>query len=134
VRRNFHLGRVFDGRHSSLASRRAAHAIVLALAFGSALAGLSCTGASPTVGYELEGRVTDDFTGSGLSGADVTFTSDTGFSAATRADSGGRYRMAVESDVPFGQVRAEHDGYTAAEATVFFDTEARVIDLTLRPL
>jgi len=97
------------------------------------MAAMSCGSPSPTMGFELEGRVTDDFTGDGISGADVTFTSDTGFSASTRSGGGGRYRMSVESDVTFGQVRAERAGYSPAEATVFFDTDARVIDLSLRP-
>jgi len=86
------------------------------------------------MGFEVEGRVTDGFTGEGLSGADITFTSDTGFSATSRTGGGGRYRMSVESDVRFGQVRAEHEGYGPAEGTVFFDSDSRVVDLSLRPL
>lgn len=85
------------------------------------------------MGFEVAGHVRDEFTGHGLSGATVTFTSDTGFSAQTRSGSGGRYQMAVESDVLFGQVRAEREGYAPAETTVFFDTDSRAVDLSLRP-
>ncbi|NOY93031.1 MAG: carboxypeptidase regulatory-like domain-containing protein [Deltaproteobacteria bacterium] len=93
----------------------------------------SCASPGPTMGFELEGRVRDEFSREGLSGADVTFTSDTGLSTRTRTGSGGRYRMSVLSDVPFGQVRAEREGYNPAEVTVYFDGSDRVIDLDLRP-
>lgn len=92
-----------------------------------------CANDSPTEGRELGGRVTDDFTGEALGGVDITFTSDTGFSAETRTGGGGRYEMVVQTDISFGQVRAQIEGYTPREQTVFFDADARRVDFELRP-
>ncbi len=92
----------------------------------------SCAEDPGTTHYEVAGRITDAATGDGVSGAAITFVSDTLYTDTTRTGSGGHYEMAVESDVPFGQVRAERDGYQPAETTVYFDTRSRRIDLVLR--
>ncbi len=63
----------------------------------------------------------------------MSFTSDTGYAAETTADDDGVYRLAVETDHPFGQVRAEASGYVPNERTVFFDMEDRRVDIQLRP-
>ncbi len=85
------------------------------------------------VDREVAGRVTDVRTGEPLAGARVVFTSDTLMSADATTGGDGRYEIAVTTDTPFGQVRAERTGYQPAEATVFFDTVARRVDLMLRP-
>lgn len=77
--------------------------------------------------------MTDEFTGEGIGNVTLTFTSDTGFTTDTRSGGGGRYQMVVQTDIRFGQVRAEVEGYAAREQTVFFDAEARRLDFTLRP-
>jgi hypothetical protein len=95
---------------------------------------LSCGGEdAPTDSYELSGVVTDEATGKHLSGALVTFVSDTLYTTDTRTDGDGHYEMIVETDTPFGQVRAELDGYRPGERTVFFDTPSRRIDIELVP-
>lgn len=103
-------------------------ALVLAIA--------SCEGGAPTETYELSGRVSvlleSAAEGGPIEGATVRFTSDTLFSRETTTDAEGRYRMRVESDHPFGQVRGEAPGFLPAEATVYFDTPMRRIDLQLR--
>ena len=103
----------------------------------SALAGLialsSCADEGPVESFELSGFVHDDLTGEGIDDATVTFVSDTLFEASTTTSGNGFYEMGVETDVPFGQVRAEKEGYRPAEATVFFDTNVRRIDLRMRP-
>ena len=91
-----------------------------------------CAEAPVTTRYTIAGRVTDAATGAGIAGAAITFVSDTLYDDATTTDSSGDYEMTVESDVLFGQVRAERDGYAPAEATVYFDTRSRRIDLVLR--
>lgn len=83
---------------------------------------------------ELSGRITDAVSRRPLGGATVRFTSDTLYTAQTRSDADGHYEMVVETDVPLGQVRAERAGYQPAEATVFFDTPQRRVDLALRPI
>ncbi|MCA9608021.1 MAG: carboxypeptidase regulatory-like domain-containing protein [Myxococcales bacterium] len=96
----------------------------------------ACQGGAPTETYELSGRVSvllesgDD--GGPIEGATVRFTSDTLLVAETTTDGDGRYRMRVESDYPFGQVRAEAAGFRSAESTVYFDTPRRRVDLELR--
>ena len=87
---------------------------------------------APTEIYELSGVVTERLTGDAVSGARVTFTSDTLYTESATTDGDGQYEMSVETDSPFGQVRAEKDGFVAAEKTVFFDMRVRRIDLELR--
>ncbi|MCA9602726.1 MAG: carboxypeptidase regulatory-like domain-containing protein [Myxococcales bacterium] len=85
-----------------------------------------------TTSYELSGKVTDAVSGKALKGVKVRFTSDTLYSDSTTTDEDGWYEMGVESDEPFGQVRAEKSGYAPAEATVYFDTKSRRIDIRMR--
>jgi hypothetical protein len=96
-----------------------------------------CDGGAPVVStYELSGIVSERFESgmdlTPLAGVAVTFTSDTGmaFSATTGDD--GRYRMQIESEVDFGQVRASLAGFQTTETTVLFDVPARRIDLDMR--
>ncbi len=94
-------------------------------------AGCAGEGASTDV-YELSGVVREELSGSAVSGARVTFTSDTLYSRSTTTDGDGLYEMVVETDAPFGQVRAEKAGYRPAEETVYFDSPTRRVDLFLR--
>ena len=87
---------------------------------------------APTDLYELSGYVTEAATGDPIDGATVTFTSDTLYSTETATDEDGFYEMVVETDSPFGQVRARRSGHISAETTVFFDSQQRRIDLVLR--
>lgn len=96
-----------------------------------------CDGGAAVVStYELSGIVTERIdTGTDvapLAGAEVTFTSDTGMSLTTTSGDDGRYRMQVESEVRFGQVRATLAGYQTTERTVLFDVPARRVDLGMR--
>ena len=102
----------------------------------SAALGLAACGSDedPTIEeHELSGYVRDDLEGTAIRGATVRFTSDTLYVEETSTDSDGHYEMVVISDVDFGQVRAEKEGYDPAEESVFFDTDARQIDIRLRP-
>ena len=94
------------------------------------------TGDESTVDrFALEGRVVDDSTGDGLSGAKVTFVSDTLDKTEARSDGDGRYSMNAKlaEGVTFGTLRAEHPGYrTSIDQTVYFDGTAREVDLRLR--
>lgn len=107
-----------------------AQAIAVLALMGSAA---SCTTNSSTSTYSINGYVTDVLTNAPLSGASVTFTSDTLFTADATTDEDGLYEMTVTTDSPFGQVRAELGGYQAVDATVLFDTSERRIDLKMRP-
>lgn len=88
--------------------------------------------------YELSGVVSeriDTSTGTDvapLGGVEVTFTSDTGMSFTTSTGDDGRYRMQLESEIRFGQVRATLAGFQTTERTVFFDVPARRVDLGMR--
>jgi hypothetical protein len=104
--------------------------LVPALLF--ALLAWGCDSA-PTSFYEISGEITDERTGDPIGGAAVSFISDTGYGAETTADGDGIYRLAIETDHPFGQVRAEASGYVPKERTVYFDAEDRRIDIALRP-
>lgn len=88
-------------------------------------------------GFELSGRCEEllgpDLVGDGISGANVTFRSDTLVIEQTTSDDGGWYRMRIMTDQPFGQVRAEAEGYQTTERTVFFDAPTRRVDLEMRP-
>jgi len=96
----------------------------------------SCDSSPTTDTFELSGVVTvllESGDGGGpIEGARVTFTSDTLLQESATTDSDGRYRMRVESDVSFGQVRAQADGFRPQERTVYFDTPRRRVDLQLR--
>lgn len=94
---------------------------------------LACGDDSPAEAFELSGYVRDATTEDGISGADVVFVSDTLFIAETETDGDGFYEMVVETDRPFGQVRANADGFSEGETTVFFDAPSRRVDLRLRP-
>jgi hypothetical protein len=90
----------------------------------------------PLETYELSGRVTvlldAEEDGAGIALARVTFVSDTLIVQETTADGEGRYRMRVSTDHPFGQVRAQAEGFLPREETVFFDTDQRRVDIALR--
>lgn len=98
----------------------------------------SCDGSAPTDTFELSGIITvlleSEDAGGGIAGARVSFTSDTLLVSEATADETGRYRMRLATDHPFGQVRAEADGFQTQDATVFFDMPQRRIDLQLRRL
>lgn len=104
------------------------------IAIGLAFMGLAgCAAEEPaTRTFEVAGRVVEDSSGRGISGARVTFVSDTRYESSTRTDSDGRYEMAVDSDVPFGQVKATKSGFQPVEATVYFDSSPRRVDLRMR--
>lgn len=96
-------------------------------------AAAGCAGdEAPTDRYELSGFVTETPSGGPIDGATVIFVADTLYSTETSTDEDGFYEMVVETDTPFGQVRARHAGHVAAEQTVFFDSQQRRIDLVLR--
>ncbi len=105
-----------------------------------ALAGLTGCDGGTTLddGFELSGRVEEligpDQVGDPIPGARVTFQSDTLIVAETTTDDGGRYRLRIETDHRFGQVRAEAGGFAPDESTVFFDQPIRRVDLQLRAL
>ena len=96
----------------------------------------ACDGSAPTDMFELSGVVTVLLEGTGdsspIEGARVTFVSDTRLRAEAITDGDGRYRMRVMTDHPFGQVRAEADGFRAHESTVYFDSPQRRVDIQLR--
>ncbi len=108
-------------------------AIMAALAISSGAAAVGGCESSPTEAFELSGLVTDERTSAPIEGAAVTFVSDTGYNAATTTNSNGEYAFGIETDHPFGQVRAEAAGYRPGEASVFFDAPSRRIDLALIP-
>lgn len=105
------------------------------VALGVAIGLASCgTDEDPHIDqHELSGFVRDDLEGTAIRGATVTFTSDTLRRESTTTDSDGHYEMVVETDVDFGQVRAEAAGYDPAEESVFFDTDSRTVDIRMRP-
>jgi len=104
---------------------------ILSAAFATLIGG--CDGGANTEFYELSGEITDERSMAPIEGARVVFSADTGYMAETTTDGGGIYRLAIETDHPFGQVRAEAAGYVPNERTVYFDSEDRRIDLQLRP-
>ncbi len=93
---------------------------------------VGCEDGPPTTEFTLSGYVTDAASGGGLRAAQVRFVSETAYTAATTTDDDGRYEMRIESDSPFGQVRAERPGFGAEEETVYFDTRTRRMDLVLQ--
>ncbi len=101
-------------------------ALVCALVFAS-----SCK-TEVTERYRVSGYVRDLATNDGISNVTVTFTSDTLYTSDTRTAGNGAYELNVESDVRFGQIRAEREGFTTDQRTVYFDSTDRRIDLGLR--
>lgn len=97
---------------------------------------VSCGDSSVTESFELSGVVSElvapGALGPPVAGAAITFRSDTNIVATGVTDGAGRYRLRVETDYPFGQVRAEADGFLPAESTVFFDSPTRRVDLHMR--
>ncbi len=95
----------------------------------------ACGSGARSSDYDLSGYVVTERTSAGrepVSGARVRFTSDTGLVTETVASGEGRYEMQVESDVRFGQVRAEADGFVPQESTVYFDAPERGLDPVMR--
>jgi hypothetical protein len=88
---------------------------------------------SPTEFYEVTGVISDERSTEPIGGARVVFTSDTLYTAETTTDGDGVYRLVVETDHPFGQIRAEAGGYLPGERSVYFDGTDRRIDIALRP-
>jgi len=110
--------------HRSLASA--------ALTFVALILG-ACGEGPPTEQRTVAGFVTDGAEMRGIRGAEVTFTSDTRYTASATTNGDGFYEIRVETDSDFGQVEATHPEYgQSAEGTVFFDTEERRVDLVLR--
>jgi hypothetical protein len=97
-----------------------------------AIALASCADEPLTSEYDLAGYVTEAESGDGVRGAAVTFLSETAYGESTTTDDDGHFQMRVETDSPFGQVRAERAGFTTEEKTVYFDTRERRIDLVLQ--
>lgn len=97
-------------------------------------ASVGCQESAGLSDYRVSGYVRDPLTGNALSGVRVTFTSDTLHSKSTTTSGDGSYDLRVKSDTPLGQVKAEKSGYESAQATVFFDSSERRIDLAIRPL
>lgn len=116
-----------------LARPMAASSTVVALCFSLSALQLACASDPPTSERELSGIVRDRLSGARIAGVTVSFTSDTLYRESTRTDGDGHYEMVIETDVPLGQVRAEHAAYQVAEATVFFDAPTRTINLDLLP-
>jgi hypothetical protein len=103
------------------------------LLVGAAVA-TGCGDTNPTGSFELTGRVLEVNTEEPVSGALVIFRSDTLYTNQDQTSGGGWYQMGIETDSPFGQVRAEHPGYIPDEETVFFDGPQRRVDIRLVPL
>lgn len=84
----------------------------------------------------LSGRVLDDLSGSGVSGATVVFVSDTLDETRTVTDGHGRFEMTVEltAQVRLGHLYAEAAGYQRSpRVSIFFDGTERSAELRLRP-
>ncbi len=93
----------------------------------------ACGEAPPVEQRTVAGFVTDGAEMRGIRGAEVTFTSDTRIAASATTNGDGFYEIRVETDSDFGQVEATHPEYgQSADATVYFDTEERRVDLVLR--
>jgi hypothetical protein len=86
--------------------------------------------------HDIEGTVSDEFTKKGLSGAKVTFVSDTLDEAETTSESDGRFvlRVEVPEGVRFGTIRATRAGYAdSPRISVYFDGSAIRTELKMRP-
>jgi hypothetical protein len=121
--------------HGGAQRRRAGTAATLAAGLLWLSHAAACESGARSSAYDLSGYVVTERESAGrepVSGARVRFTSDTGLVTETVASGAGRYEMQVESDVRFGQVRAEADGFVPQEATVYFDSAERRLDLVMR--
>lgn len=86
--------------------------------------------------HAIEGTVQDELTSRGLTGAKVTFVSDTRDAAEAISGNDGRFVLHVElpEGVRFGTIEASHAGYAdSAKASVYFDGTALRTELKLRP-
>jgi hypothetical protein len=86
--------------------------------------------------HDIEGTVLDEFTSRGLTGAKVTFVSDTLDRVEATSENDGRFVLHVEvpDGVKFGTIEASRDGYAdSAKASVYFDGSALRVELKLRP-
>jgi len=95
------------------------------------VAGLASCDAKPGATHDLSGYVTDSDTGAPVAGVMVSFRSDTLRAYDTTTDGSGLYRLLIDTDVPFGQVKATKDGYDPVESSVYFDTDIRRVDLPM---
>lgn len=105
---------------------------LVASALFAALALSSSCESNVTERYSVSGYVRDLATNDGIGGVRVTFTSDTLYTNSTTTRGNGAYQMDVRSDVPFGQVKAEREGFITDQRTVHFDSRERRVDLGLR--
>jgi hypothetical protein len=86
--------------------------------------------------HDIEGTVQDEFTSHGITGAKVTFVSDTLDRAETTTGNDGTFVLHVEvpDGVRFGTIEASGAGYAdSAPASVYFDGSALRVELKLRP-
>jgi hypothetical protein len=86
--------------------------------------------------HDIAGTVQDEFTSRGISGAKVSFVSDTLDRAEATSDQDGSFvlRVEVPEGVRFGTLQASRAGYAdSAKASVYFDGSALRTELKLRP-
>jgi hypothetical protein len=86
--------------------------------------------------HDIEGTVSDEFTKKAVSGAKVTFVSDTLDEAETTSDGNGRFELRVEvpEGVRFGTIGASRAGYAdSPRISVYFDGSAIRTELKMRP-
>ena len=86
--------------------------------------------------HDIEGVVSDEFTDRGISGAKVTFVSDTLEKTEVVSEEDGRFVLHVEvpAGVRFGTISASRSGYAdSAKQSVYFDGTALRAELRLRP-
>ena len=100
---------------------------------------LSCAGDDEAEAFgehDIEGTVQDEFTKRGISGAKVTFVSDTLDRAETTSEQDGRFvlRVEVPDGVRFGTLGVSKAGYVdGPKVSVYFDGSALRTELTMRP-
>lgn len=99
---------------------------------------LSCAGDDEAEAFgehDIEGTVQDEFTKRGISGAKVTFVSDTLDQAEAVSESEGRFvlRVEVADGVRFGTLSASKAGYSdSPTVSVYFDGSALRATLKMR--
>lgn len=103
-----------------------------------ALCGLGACGSDDAAfsDHDIEGTVQDEFTEHGITGATVTFVSDTLDRAETTSEKDGRFvlHVVVPDGVRFGTIEASHSGYSDSPKTsVYFDGSALRAELRMRP-